>query len=89
MGISMSCGTAPVSTQSSLKPQHRSRTSFSGVLLPMGASMQLCAVTSYITAKILRPSLAWILPLGVYQQYGDVMYTWVSRYVLLSQPPVR
>src|SRR5579863_8128893 len=36
------------------------------VLLPMGASMQLCAVTSYITANIAPIPLLWILPLGVY-----------------------
>lgn len=36
------------------------------ILLPMGASMQLCAVTSYITANIAPIPLLWILPLGVY-----------------------
>jgi SAM-dependent methyltransferase len=36
------------------------------LLLPMGASMQLCAVTSYITANIAPIPLLWILPLGVY-----------------------
>jgi len=35
-------------------------------LLPMGASMQLSAVTSYITANIAPIPLLWILPLGVY-----------------------
>ena len=36
------------------------------LLLPMGASMQLSAVTSYITANIAPIPLLWILPLGVY-----------------------
>ncbi len=36
------------------------------VLLPMGASMQLSAVTSYVTANIAAIPLLWILPLAVY-----------------------
>jgi len=36
------------------------------VLLPMGASMQLAAVTSHLTANIAAIPLLWILPLGVY-----------------------
>ena len=36
------------------------------VLLPMGAAMQLCAVTSYITANLAAIPLLWILPLAVY-----------------------
>src|ERR1700739_978879 len=36
------------------------------VLLPMGAALQLCAVTSYLTANIAAIPLLWILPLGVY-----------------------
>jgi SAM-dependent methyltransferase len=36
------------------------------LLLPMGASMQLSAVTSFITANIAPIPLLWILPLGVY-----------------------
>jgi spermidine synthase len=36
------------------------------VLLPMGAAMQLCAVTSYITQNIAAIPLLWILPLAVY-----------------------
>jgi hypothetical protein len=35
-------------------------------LLPMGASMQLAAVTSYITANLAAIPLLWILPLAVY-----------------------
>jgi hypothetical protein len=36
------------------------------VLLPMGAAMQLCAVTSYLTANIAAIPLLWILPLAAY-----------------------
>jgi hypothetical protein len=36
------------------------------VLLPMGAAMQLCAVTSYITANLAAIPLLWVLPLAVY-----------------------
>lgn len=36
------------------------------LLLPMGAAMQLCAVTSYITANVAAIPLLWVLPLGVY-----------------------
>ncbi len=34
--------------------------------LPLGAAMQLCAVTSYLTANVAAIPLLWILPLGVY-----------------------
>jgi hypothetical protein len=36
------------------------------VLLPMGAAMQLAAVTSYLTQNIAAMPLLWILPLAVY-----------------------
>jgi len=36
------------------------------VLLPMGAAMQLSAVTSYLTANVAAIPLLWILPLSVY-----------------------
>jgi hypothetical protein len=36
------------------------------VLLPMGAAMQLSAVTSYLTQNIAAVPLLWILPLAVY-----------------------
>ncbi len=35
-------------------------------LLPMGASMQLSAITLYLTANVAAIPLLWILPLGVY-----------------------
>ncbi len=36
------------------------------VLLPMGAAMQLSAITGYLTANIAAIPLLWVLPLGVY-----------------------
>jgi len=36
------------------------------LLLPMGAAMQLSAVTSYLTANLAPIPLLWILPLAVY-----------------------
>jgi len=36
------------------------------VLLPMGAALQLSAVTSYLTANVAAIPMLWILPLGVY-----------------------
>jgi predicted O-methyltransferase YrrM len=36
------------------------------ILLPMGAAMQLSAVTSYLTQNIAAIPLLWILPLAVY-----------------------
>jgi len=36
------------------------------VLLPMGAAMQLSAVTSYLTSNVAAIPLLWILPLAVY-----------------------
>ncbi len=36
------------------------------LLLPMGAAMQLSAITSYLTANVAPIPLLWILPLAVY-----------------------
>jgi hypothetical protein len=36
------------------------------VFLPMGAAMQLSAITSYLTANVAAIPLLWVLPLGVY-----------------------
>jgi hypothetical protein len=36
------------------------------MLLPMGAAMQLSAVTGYLTANVAAIPLLWLLPLGVY-----------------------
>lgn len=36
------------------------------LLLPMGAAIQLCAITSYLTANVAAIPLLWVLPLGVY-----------------------
>ena len=46
--------------------QRRSMQKLLWVLLPMGAAMQLSAVTSYLTANVAAIPLLWILPLGVY-----------------------
>jgi hypothetical protein len=54
--------TEPVATTNSAPLRHK----LLWLLLPMGASMQLSAVTSYITANIAPIPLLWILPLGVY-----------------------
>jgi SAM-dependent methyltransferase len=35
-------------------------------VLPMGAAMQLTAITAYLTANVVAIPLLWILPLGVY-----------------------
>jgi hypothetical protein len=35
-------------------------------LLPMGAAMQLCAVTSHLSQDVAAIPLLWVLPLGVY-----------------------
>jgi SAM-dependent methyltransferase len=35
-------------------------------VLPMGAAMQLSAITAYLTANVVAIPLLWILPLGVY-----------------------
>jgi len=50
------------SAQPSLPPLHK----LMWLLLPMGASMQLSAVTRHITADIAPIPLLWILPLAVY-----------------------
>jgi hypothetical protein len=36
------------------------------LLLPMGATMQLSAITAYLTANVAAIPLLWVLPLGVY-----------------------
>lgn len=36
------------------------------LLLPMGAAMQLCAITAYLTSNVAAIPLLWVLPLGVY-----------------------
>jgi hypothetical protein len=36
------------------------------VVLPMGAAMQLSAITAYLTANVAAIPLLWVLPLGVY-----------------------
>jgi len=50
------------STISPASPSHK----LLWILLPMGAAMQLSAVTSYLTQNIAAIPLLWILPLAVY-----------------------
>ncbi len=48
------------------EPGARTRDNLLWLLLPMGAAMQLSAVTSFITANVAAIPLLWILPLAVY-----------------------
>ncbi len=47
-------------------PRSSRRDKLLWILLPMGAAMQLSAVTSYLTANVAPIPLLWILPLAVY-----------------------
>jgi len=58
--------TAAAGNLAPLTPPTPRSTRLLWLLLPMAASMQLSAVTSYITANIAPIPLLWILPLGVY-----------------------
>lgn len=60
------------------------------VLLPMGAAMQLSAITSYLTANIAPIPLLWILPLAVYLltlilafQFPRLPRSIVSRFLIV------
>jgi spermidine synthase len=60
------------------------------LLLPMGASMQLSAVTSHITENIAPIPLLWILPLGVYLltlilafQFPKLLPRWIVTRLLV------
>jgi hypothetical protein len=60
------------------------------LVLPMGAAMQLSAVTSYLTANIAPIPLLWILPLAVYLitiilafQFPRVAPRWVVTRLLV------
>ena len=57
---------APVKFAEPIEPAAPINHKLLWLLLPLGASMQLSAVTSYITANIAPIPLLWILPLGVY-----------------------
>jgi len=59
-------------------------------LLPMGAAMQLSAVTSYLTANVAPIPLLWILPLAVYLisiilafQFPKLPRSIVSRFLIV------
>jgi SAM-dependent methyltransferase len=56
----------PAIDEETQQPRSSPRARWLWLLLPMGASMQLCAATAYITANIAPMPLLWILPLGVY-----------------------
>jgi spermidine synthase len=57
----------PMDTEDDAKlPKARLSHKILWVLLPLGAAMQLSAVTSYLTANIAAIPLLWILPLAVY-----------------------
>jgi spermidine synthase len=47
-------------------PQSSFRSRLLWFLLPAGAAMQLCAVTSHLSQNIAAIPLLWVLPLGVY-----------------------
>lgn len=65
-GRSAAAGAAPQAETETAQPPAPRLHRWLWLLLPMGASMQLCAVTGYITANIAPIPLLWILPLGVY-----------------------
>jgi len=63
---------------------------FLWLLLPMGASMQLSAVTSHITENIAPIPLLWILPLAVYLltlilafQFPRLLPSWIVTRLLV------
>ena len=47
-------------------PQSSLRSKLLWFLLPAGAAMQLCAVTSHLSQNIAAIPLLWVLPLGIY-----------------------
>ena len=59
------------------------------MLLPMGAAMQLSAVTSYLTANVAAIPLLWVLPLAVYLLTIILAFQWqpprsiVSRFLIV------
>lgn len=58
--------TQPVATDEADAPAAPRSHKLLWVLLPMGAAMQLAAVTSYLTSNVAAIPLLWILPLAVY-----------------------
>ncbi len=59
-------GSTAVAADETAMPVATLREKLLWVLLPMGAAMQLSAVTAYLTANVAAIPLLWILPLGVY-----------------------
>ena len=58
--------TNAAATRSGNEPASPLRHKLLWLLLPMGASMQLSAITSYLTANVAAIPLLWILPLATY-----------------------
>jgi spermidine synthase len=56
----------PQNTLPANAPRSSFRTKLLWFLLPAGAAMQLCAVTSHLSQNIAAIPLLWVLPLGVY-----------------------
>jgi hypothetical protein len=60
-------GFLPTTSEDNLSFSHSPRRDkLLWIVLPMGAAMQLSAVTSYLTANVAPIPLLWILPLAVY-----------------------
>jgi hypothetical protein len=61
--------TAPIPASADADPDDEPASAFDKLLwmvLPMGATMQLSAITAYLTANVAAIPLLWVLPLGVY-----------------------
>jgi spermidine synthase len=63
-----------------LQPVEAPRQRWMWFLLPMGASMQLAAVTSHLSQDIAAIPLLWVLPLGVYLLTFIVAFEMPSLY---------
>ncbi len=59
-------GNRPEPEVDSDRPRSSLRARLLWFLLPAGAAMQLCAVTSHLSQNIAAIPLLWVLPLGVY-----------------------
>ena len=67
MTRSVTTGSSPAVAEEDLAaPAASGRDRFLWVVLPMGAAMQLSAVTAYLTSNVAAIPLLWILPLAVY-----------------------
>ena len=73
-------GVTAVPAQGGGQQQSSPRAKLLWFLLPAGAAMQLCAVTSHLSRNIAAIPLLWVLPLGVY------LLTFI---VAFEAPPLR